>query len=298
MGSYDYYLSRYSFLVSQIEKFPKVRKFLTEKEVTRHCLKNFMDSEHTKPVTKVLERRAFSSKSFNKFGDMKTQLVSAIDRSEEKRQWLLKRKQERNYLPGFMDLEISENDHIIAKEEARQLRLKRRQQSVLTTGVRNGEPCCEKVPVCPENIAAKKFQQEIESGTVPNGINTKTDQNSVISRTMETNRETSDHKQVTSDIQDLVKARVGKQPLKPDDTIFETPNVQASNEYDVAIHTSLIFNPDDGEVHLGTTSDETPGTLSLTSPTNRFNAPLDHAWICLLQFIFNSYFHSVLGYIG
>ncbi|GMG27529.1 unnamed protein product [Ambrosiozyma monospora] len=80
-GNFDYFISRYSFLLSQIRKVPEVGNHLTEKEVTRHCLKSFLSSRHTKPVTKLLQLRGVSSHSFHEFHSMKKELVEAIERT-------------------------------------------------------------------------------------------------------------------------------------------------------------------------------------------------------------------------
>ncbi|GMG20053.1 unnamed protein product [Ambrosiozyma monospora] len=90
--NYDYYISRYTFLLSQIRKVPDVGNYLTELEVTRHCLKSFMSSRNTKSVTKLLRMRGVSSHSFHTFNDMKEELVEAIQRTNKKNQMMLERQ--------------------------------------------------------------------------------------------------------------------------------------------------------------------------------------------------------------
>ncbi|GMG20525.1 unnamed protein product [Ambrosiozyma monospora] len=308
-GDYDYYLSRYLWLVSRIGRFSKVGKYLTEKEITRHCLKSFLASKYTKPATKVLEKRGFSSKSFNKFEDMKTELISAIERSEQKRQWKLKRQQERALMPGIMEPEISDID---LKEQRRQLRLKRRQESVLRVGVKNGEMFCERIPVNPENTAVNKIHQEsplFETDSVPkiSNANINTDQNPIVSRTMgmEANRESySINKQTAYSIQDIAKAKAEKQSSLTEDSISQTEKTQAKKTSVVtivvaafsAVITAITSLFD--QFHQVRSIRETPDTVYSNTLDYRAGSLLDHLdWldsICI-QFAPLSYQYAIVG---
>ncbi|GME79770.1 unnamed protein product [Ambrosiozyma monospora] len=204
-GDYSYFISKYSNLVSRIRKAPHVAYYLTEKEITRHCLKNFLSSKTTKPVAKVLERRGLYYKSFDEFEAMKKELFSSIERSEQKREWLIKRHQKRAYVTESREPEISDADLVVLKEKARQLRIKKRQQSVLTTGVRDGELFCERVPVNPENISANEIQPECVANS-----------------------------ELSSKIASI-KAKDEKQPLIPYDSVSQTDGVQTKKSSIVSI---------------------------------------------------------------
>ncbi|GME80354.1 unnamed protein product [Ambrosiozyma monospora] len=97
---YDFSIERYTFLLSQIRKYPLVGFYLSEKEVTEHCLKSFLSSRHTKSVTQLLQLRGVSSQSFQRFNDMKEELLEAIQRSA-KHQMMLKGHGQRAYMAKY-----------------------------------------------------------------------------------------------------------------------------------------------------------------------------------------------------
>ncbi|GME77453.1 unnamed protein product [Ambrosiozyma monospora] len=121
--------------------------------------------------------------------------------------------------------EISEVDIINAEEEARQLRLKRRQDSVLTTGVRNGELFCERGPANSENNCVNEIRQESVPTTMD--IDAKRESNSI-------------DREVVLNIQDITESQNEKQPLLPEDVSSQSNEAQTKKTSIVSIAISAL----------------------------------------------------------
>ncbi|GMG24736.1 unnamed protein product [Ambrosiozyma monospora] len=283
-GTYDYYISRYSFLLSQIGKVPEVANYLTEKEVTRHCLKSFMSSRHTKSVTKLLQLRGVSSHSFHRFNDMKEELIEAIQRTDKKHQMMLKGQVQSALMPKFSAVKSTKN-------------ICKRKPVSAPAPAPAPTPVPTTIPV-PEKVAVSKKQgSPLTKSAVPKKVeaNNKTEHESESKspKCKKTNKKKLDYfnDNVVSGITTLLVTEAAKeplspydtgvftasdkQPLKPDDTIFKAYRDEAKKPSAVPSHLlSLFTDVESNEVRVGSSSGWTPETLYCYTPEYRARALL------------------------
>ncbi|GME75324.1 unnamed protein product [Ambrosiozyma monospora] len=243
-GVYDFYIERYTCLLSMIRKVPEVGQYLSEKEVIRHCLKNFLASRHTKPATKLLQLRGVNLQSFHRFSDMMEELVEAIQRTEKEKQRqiiLQKHQAQMNLIPKFpapapakipvhvqtparnpAHAQVPAGNPVHAQASAR-TPVHAQTPAKLPAHVPAKLPAKSKVSV-PEKVTANKKQEsQSTKAHVPKKIesNKKPKHKSTSPKTRHSNRKESEYSaenQVASNIRKILKDASKKQQLARSDT--------------------------------------------------------------------------------